>query len=224
MGFPWHVCRAVKYTIKGNFWPYHISISQKWKAWLSFTSVGGRKWKWSLSVVSHSLWPHGLYSPWNSQPRILEWVAFPFSRGSFPTQGWNPGLPHRRRILYQLTHKGRKSLKCKWNISKTLGMWPPPSDPGWVAIKGVLDGIWDIRGWVKLNQKLWALGNRSTVSQISYLKTSFSLFCCIVSMAETWTQLSCPKPTRSLWSSETYLSYQQPGLRSRTHDSLYTQE
>ena len=132
------------------------------------------------------------------QPRILEWVAFLFSRGSFPTQGWNPGLPHCRQILYQLTHKGRKSLKSKWNISKTLGMWPPPSDSGLVAIKGVLDGIWDIRGWVKLNQKLWALGNRSTVSQISYLKTSFSLFCSIVSMAETWTQLSCPKPTRSL--------------------------
>ena len=84
------------------------------------------------------------------QARILEWVAFPFSRGSsqprqwtgvsqprspalqadslpaepqekpkntgvgslsllqriFPTQGLNPGLPHCRRILYQLSHKG----------------------------------------------------------------------------------------------------------------------
>ena len=26
------------------------------------------------------------------QARILEWVAFPFSRGIFPTQGSNPGL------------------------------------------------------------------------------------------------------------------------------------
>ena len=34
------------------------------------------------------------YSPWILQARILEWVAFPFSRGLFPTQGWNPGLPH----------------------------------------------------------------------------------------------------------------------------------
>ena len=24
------------------------------------------KWSWSLSVVSNSLWPHGLYSSWNS--------------------------------------------------------------------------------------------------------------------------------------------------------------
>ena len=36
----------------------------------------------SQSVVSNSLGPHGLYSLWNSAARILEWVAFPFSRGS----------------------------------------------------------------------------------------------------------------------------------------------
>ena len=40
------------------------------------------------------------------QARIPEWVAFPFSRGIFPTPGSNPGLPHCRQILYQLSHKG----------------------------------------------------------------------------------------------------------------------
>ena len=40
------------------------------------------------------------------QARILEWVACPFSGGSTPTQGWNPGLPHGRRILYQLSLQG----------------------------------------------------------------------------------------------------------------------
>ena len=39
------------------------------------------------------------------QARILEWVAFPFSRGIIPTQGSNPGLLHCREILYQLSHK-----------------------------------------------------------------------------------------------------------------------
>ena len=39
------------------------------------------------------------------QARILEWVAFPFSRGVFPTQRSNPGLLHCRQILYQLSHK-----------------------------------------------------------------------------------------------------------------------
>ena len=44
------------------------------------------------------------------QVRILEWVAFPFSKGIFPTQGWNPGLPHFRQIINQLRHKGSPTI------------------------------------------------------------------------------------------------------------------
>ena len=58
----------------------------------------------SHSVVSHSLQPNGLYSPWNSpdqnngmEPSLLQ--------GVFPAQGLNPGLPHCRQILYQLSHR-----------------------------------------------------------------------------------------------------------------------
>jgi len=40
------------------------------------------------------------------QARILEWVAFPFSKGSFPTLRLNPGPSHCRQTLYQLSHKG----------------------------------------------------------------------------------------------------------------------
>ena len=40
------------------------------------------------------------------QARILKWVAFPFSRGIFPTQGLKLGIPHCRWILYQLSHQG----------------------------------------------------------------------------------------------------------------------
>ena len=32
-------------------------------------------------------------------------------QGIFPTQGSNPGLPHCRQILYQLSHKGSPSLE-----------------------------------------------------------------------------------------------------------------
>ena len=38
--------------------------------------------------MSDSLRPHGLYSPWNSLARILEWRVFPFSRGSSQTRDW----------------------------------------------------------------------------------------------------------------------------------------
>ena len=62
---------------------------------------------------------HGLL-----QARILEWISVPFSRGSSQprgrTQGWNPGLPHCRRILYQLSHKG-KPIVCHKVIFKWMG-------------------------------------------------------------------------------------------------------
>ena len=44
--------------------------------------------------------------PMDYTVRVLEWVAFPFSRGIFPTQGLNSGLPHCSWVLYQLSHKG----------------------------------------------------------------------------------------------------------------------
>ena len=62
----------------------------------------------SRSVVSNSLQPHGLlyYSSGNS-PGQNTWVGSLFLlQGIFPTQRLNPGLPHCRRILYQLSHKG----------------------------------------------------------------------------------------------------------------------
>ena len=58
------------------------------------------------SVMSDSLWPRGLYSPWNSPGQNTEWVALPFSRGSSQPRDPNPGLLHCRQILYQLSHEG----------------------------------------------------------------------------------------------------------------------
>ena len=46
------------------------------------------------------------YSPWNS-PGQSTWVgSLSLLQRIFPTQGLNPGLPHCRRILSQLSHKG----------------------------------------------------------------------------------------------------------------------
>ena len=59
------------------------------------------------SVVSNSLRPHGLYSPWNSPGPNTGVGSLSLLQGIFPTQESNPGLPHCRRILYQLSHKGR---------------------------------------------------------------------------------------------------------------------
>ena len=60
----------------------------------------------SPSVVSDSLRPHGLYSPWNSLGQNTGVGSFSLLQGIFPIQGSSPGVPHCRQILYQLSHKG----------------------------------------------------------------------------------------------------------------------
>ena len=44
------------------------------------------------------------------QPRILEWVAMPFSRGSSLFKVKNLGLPHCSQILYHLRRQGSPSV------------------------------------------------------------------------------------------------------------------
>ena len=59
----------------------------------------------SHSVVSNSLRPHGLYSPWNSPGRNTGVGGLSLLQGIFPTQGSNPDLLYFWQILYQLNHK-----------------------------------------------------------------------------------------------------------------------
>ena len=60
----------------------------------------------SRSVLSNSLGCHGLCSPWCSPGQNTGVGSLSLLQGIFPTQGVNPSLPHCRRILYQLSHKG----------------------------------------------------------------------------------------------------------------------
>ena len=60
----------------------------------------------SPSVVSNYLWPHGLYSPWNSPGRNTGLGSLSLLHEMVPTQGSNPDVLHCTWILYQLSHKG----------------------------------------------------------------------------------------------------------------------
>ena len=55
--------------------------------------------------VSPALWPHGLYSPWNSPGQNTRVGSLSLLQGIFPTQGLNPGLLLCRWIFCQLSHK-----------------------------------------------------------------------------------------------------------------------
>ena len=68
----------------------------------------------SHPVVSNSLWPHGLYSPWNSPGENARMGSFSLLQRIFPTQGSNPGLQYCRWILYQLSHREAQPL---WDLN-----------------------------------------------------------------------------------------------------------
>ena len=70
--------------------------------------------------------PWTIYSPWNSPGQNTRVGSFPLLQGIFPTQGSNPGFPHCRWILYQLSHKGSPKVReesekggLSLNIQKT---------------------------------------------------------------------------------------------------------
>ena len=83
----------------------HWLLSQTEHFWKS-NYLTDEKWSESHSVMSDSLRPHGLYSPWNSPGQNTGVGSLSLLQGIFPTQGSNPGLPHYRWILYQLSHQG----------------------------------------------------------------------------------------------------------------------
>ena len=64
------------------------------------------KWGEACSVMSNSLWPRGLTSPWTSPGQNTMGGSCSLSRGSSQHRDQNLCLPHCRRILYQLSHQG----------------------------------------------------------------------------------------------------------------------
>ena len=125
-------------------------MEQTWRSpssvWLSYSS-----WKWkesksaSHSVVSNSLWPHGLYSPWNSPGQNIRVGSLSLLQGIFPTQGLNWGLPHCRRILYQLSHKGSPRILEWVAYPFSRGSSWPRNQTGVSCIAGGFFTNWAIR-------------------------------------------------------------------------------
>ena len=60
----------------------------------------------SRSVLSDSLRPQGLCSPWHSPGENSGVGSLSLLQGIFTTQASNPDLLYYRPILYQLSHKG----------------------------------------------------------------------------------------------------------------------
>ena len=78
----------------------------------------------SCSGMFDSATPWTVCSPWNSPGQNTGVNSLSLLQGVFPTQESNPGLPHCRQILYQLSHQGspvnaRKTREIQIYIYKT---------------------------------------------------------------------------------------------------------
>ena len=106
--------------------------------------------------MSDSLQPHGLYSTWNSPKQNTGVGSFSLLQGIFPTQGLNPGLPHCRQILDQLSHKGSPRLLQWVTYPFSRGSSWPRNQTRVSCIAGRFFSNWAIRkALVAIN--LWRL-------------------------------------------------------------------
>ena len=101
--------------------------------------------KWSRSVVSSSLQPQGLYSPWNFPGNDTGVGCHALLQGIFPTQQLNAGLPHCRQILYQLSHKRSPEILEKVAYPFSSGSSWARNQTGVSCIAGRFFTNWSIR-------------------------------------------------------------------------------
>ena len=78
-----------------------------------------------VKITPDSLWPHGLYSPWNSPDQNTGVNSLSLLQVIFPTQRWNPDLVHCRWILYQLSNQGSpRILGWVGYLFSSGSLWP----------------------------------------------------------------------------------------------------
>ena len=97
------------------------------------------------------------------QPRILECVAFPFSRGIFPTQGLKPSLPRSRQILYQLSQQGSPRILERVVYPFSIGSSHPRNQTrvSWIAGGSLFSYCWVLKVlfifWMQVLYQICAL-------------------------------------------------------------------
>ena len=131
-------------------------------------------WNWKSFSCVDSLQPHGLYSLWNSPVHNTGVESSALLHGIYPTQRSNPGLPHCRRILYQLNHLGSPRIVGQVAYPFSSRSSPPRNQTRVSCIAGGFFTNWAIREVImyrlfKTAQKPWQLcqQNRDSFSSDS---------------------------------------------------------
>ena len=112
-------CVYFKTAIKANFSVTTLTCKKEYIELIVIISQYICKWH---LLGSHGLYPGSLLCPRDSPGKNTGVGCHALLQGIFPTQGSNPGLPHCRQILYQLSYQGSPyNAVCKLNLNKTEG-------------------------------------------------------------------------------------------------------
>ena len=141
-----------------------VAIYFTGSSWLSDWNLS--EWK-SFSSVRLFVTPWTIYSPGNSLcqntgvgSQNTGVGSDSFLQGIFPTQRLNPGLPHCRWILYQMSHKGSLRILEWVAYPFSRGSSWPKNKTGVSCIAGRFFTNWDIPDLPYCRQILYCLSNQ----------------------------------------------------------------
>ena len=114
------------------------------------------KWSESHSVVL-TLWS------WNSPGQNTGVGSRSLLQGIFPTQGLNPGLPHCRQSLYQLSHQGNPRILEWVAYTFSSGSFRPRNRMRVSHIAGGVFASWATREALCILKGIYFLNNSMSI-------------------------------------------------------------
>ena len=153
---------------------YTACLGKLFQSWATHT-LNRESESESCSVLSDSLQPHGLYSPWNSPGQNSGVGSLSLLQGTFLTQGLNPGLQHCRKILYQLqvdSLQGKPQNTGLVSLSFLQGIFPTRNQTRVSCRAGGFFTNWAIREGLYLTK---SIGNQaiSSIFPLKFLELIF---------------------------------------------------
>ena len=167
--------------------------------------------------MSNSLWPHGLYSPWNSPGQNTGVGSLFLFQEIFPTQGSNPGPPHGRWILHQISYKGSPRILEWVAYPFSRGSSQPRN---WTRVSSIAGGFFT--NWnhgSPQRTKPTAIIDRTSKLKI-LLEEEMATHSSILAWRIPWTEEPCGLQSTGSQKSQTWLSEHSAASSNRFYKSV----
>ena len=132
-----------------------VSLSQQHSSELPRLMVLRNHWSESHSVVSNSLWPHGLYSPWNSPGQNTGMGSPSPSPGNLSNPGMEPRSPAVQADSVPTEPPGKSESLLNLRSPLTQGCITVSRAAAYRAHLGFMGCIWSRQVRGKVHKRGW---------------------------------------------------------------------